>query len=244
MRARGRTGTTATALDPVAGMAALAERYRLWLHVDAALAGTAMVVPECRWMWAGVERADSVVFNPHKWMGIGFDFSAYFVRDPQHLVRVMSTNPSYLRTAHDAVVNNFRDWGIPLGRRFRALKGWFHLVDEGVAPMQARIRRDLENAQWLKEQVDATPGWGRLAPCLQTVCLRHVPDGSGRSDEERLSGHNLAIARRVDEGGRSYVTPSLLKGRQMIRVSIGATATVRADVERVWAELQEAARTA
>jgi aromatic-L-amino-acid decarboxylase len=226
------TGTTA--------MAALAERHGLWLHVDAALAGTAMVLPECRWMWEGVERADSVVFNPHKWMGIGFDFSAYFVRDPQHLVRVMSTNPSYLRTAHDAVVNNFRDWGIPLGRRFRALKGWFHLVDEGVAPMQARIRRDLANARWLMEQVDAAPGWERLAPVpLQTVCLRHVP--AGVAEERTIAEHNLAIARRVNDAGRSYVTPSVLKGRQMIRVSIGATATERADVERVWNELREAA---
>ncbi|ABS25635.1 Aromatic-L-amino-acid decarboxylase [Anaeromyxobacter sp. Fw109-5] len=235
------TGTTATtALDPVAGMADLAERHGLWLHVDAALAGTAMVLPECRWMWAGVERADSVVFNPHKWMGIGFDFSAYFVRDPQHLVRVMSTNPSYLRTAHDAVVNNFRDWGIPLGRRFRALKGWFHLVDEGVAAMQARLRRDLANAAWLKEQVDAAPGWERLAPVpLQTVCLRHVP--AGVADERALAEHNLAIARRVNEGGRAYVTPSVLKGRQMIRVSVGAAATERPDVERVWRELREAA---
>ena len=104
------TGTTATtALDPVAGMAALAARHGLWLHLDAAMAGTAMILPECRWMWEGVERADSVVFNPHKWMGIGFDFSAYFVRDPQHLVRVMSTNPSYLRTSRDAEVRNLRD---------------------------------------------------------------------------------------------------------------------------------------
>jgi aromatic-L-amino-acid decarboxylase len=235
------TGTTATtALDPVAAMADLAERYGLWLHVDAALAGTAMVLPECRSMWAGVERADSIVFNPHKWMGIGFDFSAYFIRDPQHLVRVMSTNPSYLRTAHDGAVNNLRDWGIPLGRRFRALKAWFHLVDEGVAGMQARIRRDLANAQWLKEQVDATPGWERLAPVpLQTICLRHVP--TGEKDEARLAEHNLAIARKVNEGGRAYVTPSVLKGKQIIRVSIGAATTERADVELVWELLQEAA---
>jgi aromatic-L-amino-acid/L-tryptophan decarboxylase len=235
------TGTTATtALDPVAGIADLAARHRMWLHVDAALAGTAMVLPECRWMWAGVERADSVVFNPHKWMGIGFDFSAYFVRDPQHLVRVMSTNPSYLRTAHDGAVNNFRDWGIPLGRRFRALKAWFHIVDEGVHAMQVRIRRDLANAQWLKEQVDAAPGWERLAPVpLQTVCLRHLPPGE--RDEARIAAHNLAIAKRVNESGRAYVTASVLHGKQILRVSIGAAATERADVEAVWALLRDAA---
>jgi aromatic-L-amino-acid decarboxylase len=236
--ATGTTGTTA--LDPVAGMAALAERHGAWLHVDAALAGSAMVLPECRWMWEGVERADSVVFNPHKWMGIGFDFSAYFVRDPEHLVRVMSTNPSYLRTAHDGRVTNFRDWGIPLGRRFRALKAWFHLVDEGVSAMQARIRRDLANARWLSEQVDATAGWERLAPVpLQTVCLRHL--ASGERDEARLASHNLSIAARVNASGRAYVTPSLLKGKQMIRVSVGATATERGDVEGVWRELRDAA---
>jgi aromatic-L-amino-acid decarboxylase len=233
------TGTTGTtALDPVAGMADLAARHDLWLHVDAAMAGTAMVLPECRWMWAGVERADSVVFNPHKWMGIGLDFSAYFVRDPQHLVRVMSTNPVYLRTAQDGAVVNLRDWGIPLGRRFRALKAWFHLVDEGVAGMQARIRRDLAHARWLAEEVDRTAGWERLAPVpLQTVCLRHVPAGL---DEAGLAAHNLAVARRVNEGGRAYVTPSVLEGKQMIRVSIGASVTERGDVERVWEELREA----
>jgi aromatic-L-amino-acid decarboxylase len=234
-------GTTATtALDAVAGVAAIAERHRIWLHVDAALAGTAMVLPECRHMWAGVERADSVVLNPHKWMGIGLDFSAFFVRDAQHLVRVMSTNPSYLRTAHDGAVTNFRDWGIPLGRRFRALKGWFHLVDEGVAAMQARIRRDLANARWLAEQVDAAPGWERVAPVpLQTVCMRHVPPGE--KDEGRIAAHNLRIAARVNGGGGAYVTPGVAKGRQMIRVSIGATPTERKDVEAVWALLREAA---
>jgi aromatic-L-amino-acid decarboxylase len=236
------TGTTGTtALDPVARLADLAERHHLWLHVDAALAGTAMVLPECRWMWEGIERVDSLVFNPHKWMGIGFDFSAYFARDPQHLVRVMSTNPSYLRTVHDAEVRNLRDWGIPLGRRFRALKAWFHLVDVGVEGIQARIRRDLENARWLAAQVDAAPGWERLAPVpLQTVCLRHLPDGA--RDEERLAAHNLEIAARVNRSGKAYVTPSVLKGKQMIRVSVGADATEREHVAAVWALLQEAAR--
>jgi len=170
----GTTGTTA--IDPLAAMAGVAKRHGLWLHVDAAMAGTAMVLPECRPLWDGVERADSLVFNPHKWMGVGFDFSAYYVRDPEHLVRVMSTNPSYLRTAQDGAVTNFRDWHIPLGRRFRALKLWFYLEDVGVEGLQARIRRDLANAQWLREQVDAAREWERMAPVpLQTVCVRHVP---------------------------------------------------------------------
>jgi aromatic-L-amino-acid decarboxylase len=233
----GTTGTTA--LDPLPALADLAEQHVMWLHVDAALAGTAMVLPECRWMWEGIERADSLVFNPHKWMGVGFDLSAYFVRDPQHLIRVMSTNPSYLRTAQDGQVSNFRDWHIQLGRRFRALKLWFYLMDVGVEGLQARIRRDLENAQWLKDQVDAAPDWVRLAPVpLQTVCLRHRKPGLG---ETALAIHNLEIARRINEGGKAYLTPALLKGKQMLRVSIGAEATERRHVEALWEALNLAA---
>ncbi len=234
----GTTGTTA--LDPVAGLAAIARREGLWLHVDAAMAGTAMVLPECRWMWEGIEDADSLVLNPHKWMGVGFDFSAYYAKDPQHLVRVMSTNPSYLRTAQDGRVRNLRDWGIPLGRRFRALKLWFYLADVGVEGLRTRLRRDLENARWLAEQVDAAPGWERLAPApLQTVCARHLL--AGVKDEPSLAAHNLALAERVNRAGRAYVTPSVLKGRQMIRISIGAEGTERGHVEGVWRALQEAA---
>jgi aromatic-L-amino-acid decarboxylase len=234
-------GTTATtALDPVGKIAAVARRFGAWVHVDAALAGTAMVLPECRWMWAGVEEADSVVMNPHKWLGTGFDLSAYYVRDPKLLVAVMSTNPSYLRTAQDGTVRNLRDWGIPLGRRFRALKLWFHLADVGVEGVQARVRRDLENAAWLAREVDAAPGWQRVAPApLQTVCVRHVPPAE--ADEPRIAAHNLSIAESVNRGGRAYVTPSLLKGRQIIRVSIGAEATERRHVEEVWRLLREAA---
>jgi aromatic-L-amino-acid decarboxylase len=235
-------GTTATtALDPIAQIADLAERYSLWLHVDAALAGTAMICPEYRWMWQGVERADSVVLNPHKWLGTGFDLSAYYVRNPEHLVRVMSTNPSYLRTAQDGRVRNLRDWGIPLGRRFRALKLWFLLREYGVQGLQERIRRDVANAQWLAEQIDAAPDWQRLAPVpLQTVCLRHTPAALA-GDETALDAHNLDLVARVNRAGHSYLTSSLLKSRQMIRVSIGAQATEREHVQRVWRELQEMA---
>ena len=112
--------TTSTALDPVEELARIANRHNLWLHVDAAMAGSAMILPECRSMWQGIEGADSLVLNPHKWLGVAFDCSLYYVRDPEHLIRVMSTNPSYLRSSADAQVKNLRDWGLPLGRRFRA----------------------------------------------------------------------------------------------------------------------------
>lgn len=235
-------GTTATtAIDPVAALARVAARHGLWLHVDAALAGTAMACPEFRPLWAGVENADSLVFNPHKWLGTGFDLSAYYVRDPGVLTRVMSTDPSYLRTAQDGSVRNLRDWGIPLGRRFRALKLWFVLRDQGVEGIRARIRRDVANARWLAGRVDATPGWERLGPVpLQTVCLRHVPDGL-RGDEAALARHNLALAEEVNAGGTAYLTTAEVKGRRVIRVSIGAQATTREHVAALWRTLQATA---
>lgn len=238
------TGTTGTtAIDPLDEVAGIARHFGMWMHVDAALAGTAMVLPECRWMWRGIEHADSLVFNPHKWLGTGFDLSAYFVRDPEHLVRVMSTNPSYLRTARDGEVRNLRDWGIPLGRRFRALKLWFYLMDVGVEGLQARLRRDIANARWFADRIDDEPGWERLAPVpLQTVTFRHVPVGlASPADEPRIAAHNLRIARVVNEGGRAYLTPSVLKGVQTLRLSVGAEATERRHVEQAWAELQAAA---
>jgi aromatic-L-amino-acid/L-tryptophan decarboxylase len=234
------TGSTATtSLDPLADIAKVAKAHGLWMHVDAAMAGSAMILPECRSMWYGVEQADSLVINPHKWLGASFDCSVYFVRDPEHLVRVMSTNPSYLRTAADAQVKNFRDWGIPLGRRFRALKLWFLIREQGVSGLQARIRRDIGNASWLAAQVDAAPNWQRVAPApLQTVCILHEPPGlSG----DALDTHTLAWARRINESGKAYVTPAMLDGRWIVRVSIGAEATERRHVEQLWAMLQEQA---
>jgi aromatic-L-amino-acid/L-tryptophan decarboxylase len=232
-------GTTATtALDPLHDIAALCERHGLWLHVDAAMAGTAMICPEYRWMWGGIERADSLVFNPHKWLGTGFDLSAYYVRDPQHLVRVMSTDPSYLRTAQDGQVRNLRDWGIPLGRRFRALKLWFLVREYGVQGLQARLRRDIDNAHWLAGQVAQAPGWELVAPApLQTVCLRHVPPALA-GDEDALAIHNLAIAGGVNREGRFSLTTAELKGVRIIRVSVGAQATEREHVAALWERLR------
>jgi aromatic-L-amino-acid decarboxylase len=231
--------TTSTALDPVAAIAGIARRHGLWLHVDAAMAGSAMILPECRWMWQGVEGADSVVLNAHKWLGAAFDCSAYYVKDAEHLVRVMSTNPSYLQSAADARVKNLRDWGIPLGRRFRALKLWCLIRAEGVESLRVRLRRDLANAAWLAEQARGTPGWKVLAPVpLQTVCLRHEPPGVGGED---LDHHTRAWVERVNGSGLAYLTPATLDGRWMVRVSIGAEPTQREHVESLWRLMHEAA---
>ena len=228
--------TTSTALDPIESIAEIARKYGIWLHVDAAMAGSAMVLPECRWMWQGIEGADSLVLNPHKWLGIAFDCSLYYVRDPQHLIRVMSTNPSYLQSSADAQVKNLRDWGIPLGRRFRALKIWFAVREQGVSGLQARLRRDLENAQWLAEQVRATENWSVLAPVpLQTLCILHKPNGL---DGDELDRHTQGWADRVNRSGKAYLTPAILDGRWMVRVSIGALLTEREHVEGLWELIQ------
>ena len=233
-------GTTATtAIDPIAEIAEVARRHGLWLHVDAAMAGSAMILPECRWMWEGVEGANSLVINAHKWLGAPFDCSVYYVRDPEHLMRVMSTNPSFLQSSVDGEVKNLRDWGIPLGRRFRALKLWFIIREQGVSGLQSRLRRDMANARRLADKVAAAPGWRVVAPVnLQTVCVRHEPDGL---EGEALDAHTTQWVEAVNRSGAAYLTPAVLDGRWMARVSVGALATEEADIDAVWATMREAA---
>jgi aromatic-L-amino-acid decarboxylase len=234
--------TSSTALDPVGAMADLASEFGCWLHVDAAMAGAAMILPECRTMWAGIEGADSLVLNPHKWLGAVMDCSLYYVRDVEHLVRVMSTNPSYLRTPTDAQAVNLRDWGIPLGRRFRALKLWTLIRSEGVSGLQARLRRDLENARWLAAQIDAAPEWERVAPVpLQTVCVRHHPAGL---EGEALDRHTLAWLEHINRSGDAFLNATVLGGRWAVRVSIGSETTERAHVAMLWERMQAAVRNA
>jgi aromatic-L-amino-acid/L-tryptophan decarboxylase len=234
------TGTTATtAFDNVAEMSRLAKQYNLWLHVDAAMAGSAMILPECRHLWQGVEGAHSVILNPHKWLGAVFDCTLFYTPYSEHLIRVMSTNPSYLQTSADGQVTNYRDWGIPLGRRFRALKLWFLLKSEGAEGLRNRLRRDLENAKWLEQQVCTTPNWKLVAPVqLQTVCVRY--DVPGMSDEE-VDKWTLEWVNRINTSGEAYLTPSKLKGRWMVRVSIGSLLTEREDVESLWQLMKQEA---
>ncbi len=241
----GTTGTTAA--DPIAGIAEVAKAYGVWLHVDAAMAGSAMILPELRSMWEGIEGADSLVVNAHKWLGAPFDCSLYYVRDPEHLMRVMSTNPSYLRSSVDGEVKNLRDWGIPLGRRFRALKLWFLIREQGVTGLQKRLRRDLANARHFDEEVAATPNWRVVTPTrLQTVCIRHEPAGPDGAplEGEALDRHTLAWVEAINRSGAAYLTPAVVDGRWLARVSIGAMTTEAEDIAAVWAAIRSAAETA
>ncbi len=234
------TGTTATtAFDPLDAIGAIAREEGLWLHVDAAMGGAAAMLPEMRHYWRGIDQADSIIVNSHKWLGVAFDCTLYYVRDPQHLIRVMSTNPSYLQSPADAQVRNYRDWGLPLGRRFRALKLWLALREQGAAAIRARLRRDIENARWFEAAVRATPDWQVLAPVtLQTVCVRHAPAGMSG---EALDRHTQAWAQAINASGQAFVTPARLDERWMVRVSVGSALTQRCDVEALWRIMQAAA---
>ncbi|MBO0793666.1 MAG: aspartate aminotransferase family protein, partial [Ktedonobacteraceae bacterium] len=155
---------------------------------------------------------------------------------PQHLVRVMGTNPSYLQSAVDDQVRNLRDWGIPLGRRFRALKLWCLIREQGVSGLQARLRRDIAHARWPAEQIQLAPDWRLLAPVpLQTVCVRHEPAGL---TGEAFDQHTHAWLDRVNRSGEAYLTPAVLDGRWMVRISIGSIATERSRIESLWALMQ------
>ncbi len=241
----GTTGTTA--VDPVAELVPVARRYDCWLHVDAAMAGSAVLLEEMSPLFAGLDGADSFSMNPHKWLGTAFDTSLLYVRRPERLTSVMSSAASYLRAPDGEVVTQYRDWGIPLGRRFRALKLWFHLRLDGLDAIRARLRRDLAHAEWLEAAVRGEPGWEVVAPRrLQTVCVRHVPARLGDSDAgaaaSQLDDHTLGWVGHLNASGAAYLTPAQLEGRWMARVSIGAETTERRHVEALWAAMREAVR--
>lgn len=236
--------TSSTACDPLTAIGAIARAHDAWFHVDAAFGGSAAIVPEVRPLLDGVELADSMVTNPHKWLLTNFDCSAYFVRDTAALRRTFSTSPEYLRTAHDtdSAVVNFRDWGIPLGRRFRALKFWFVLRSYGAEGLRAMIRRHIAWGQELASWVDAAPEFERLAPApLGLVCLRHVPPPLA-GDEAALARHNAALMARVNRSGKVLLTHTTLGGKYAIRVAIGAFRTEQRHVQLVWDLIREAAR--
>ncbi len=233
--------TSSTACDPVRAIGEVAGAAGAWCHVDAAYGGTAAILPEMRPLLDGIELADSYVTNPHKWLMTSFDCSAYFVRDVDRLLRTFATNPEYLRTSHDPEVVNFRDWGIPLGRRFRALKLWFVLRSHGAEGLRAMMRAHLAWAREFASWVEAEREWELMAPVpLGLVCCRHVP-AARQDDAAAIDRHNAELLARVNADGRQFLTHTTLDGRYAIRIAIGAFRTERRHVEALWAALREAA---
>ncbi len=229
--------TSTTSSDPVPAIADIAKRHGVWLHVDAAYAGPAALVPEFRWLLAGCERADSLVVNPHKWLFVPIDLSVLYVRDPEIVRRAFSLVADYLVTP-ETDVRNYMDYGLQLGRRFRALKLWFAMRHLGARGMRERLRAHIDLAQTFAGWVEADPAWEVLAPHpLSVVCFRHVPRGS--SDED-LDAHNAAIVDAVNAGGEAFFSTTKLNGKLAIRMAIGNERTTAADVAAGWRLLREA----
>ncbi|MBW3533970.1 MAG: amino acid decarboxylase [Gemmatimonadetes bacterium] len=231
--------TSTTSVDPVADVARLAGEHGCWLHVDAAYAGPAAMVPELAHHFAGWEEADSIVVNPHKWLFTPIDCSVLYTRRPDVLRGAFSLTPEYLRTAEQGEARNLMDYGVALGRRFRSLKLWFVLRWFGREGIVARLRAHVAWASELADRLDEAPGWERGAPVpFSTVVLRWAPEGLSPEEQDAANARNLD---RVNAGGRAFLSHTVLGERTWIRVSIGNLRTTREDVARVWGLLEEAA---
>ena len=223
--------TSTTSIDPVPALADIAERYGLWLHVDAAYAGAAAILPEFRHIFEGVARAHSVVVNPHKWLFIPVDLSAFYTRRPDILRRAFSLVPEYLRSGGDPRELNYMDYGVPLGRRFRALKLWFVMRYFGRSELSAALRAHIAWAQELAQWVDAEPRFERVAPTpLSVVCFRY----RGSDDDNRR------LLEAINASGRFFLSHTALDGRFVLRLAIGNLGTRRDDVRAAWEMIRQA----
>jgi aromatic-L-amino-acid decarboxylase len=232
-------GTTSTSsIDPVREIIPIGEKHAMWLHVDAAYAGSAAVVPELRNILAGCERADSIVVNPHKWLFTPFDLSVLYTRHMDLLRRAFSLVPEYLRTPEQENVRSGSDYGIQLGRRFRALKLWMVMRYFGHEGLAARIREHCRLAKQFASWVDASPDWELMAPTpLALVCFRAAPNVDGETDEiraKRLDALNEAIMHGVNATGKALLSHTKLNDKLTLRLSIGNIRTTEKHVEQVW----------
>ncbi len=226
--------TSTTAVDPVPEIADLCTRHNIWLHVDAAYGGSAAVLPEMRWVLAGCDRAQSLVVNPHKWMLVPMDCSVLYTSSPELLRAAFSLTPDYLHTPEAGTARNLMDYGISLGRRFRALKLWFVLRAYGVEGIQEVIREHLRSARLLAGWVDAAPQFERLAPTrFSVVVFRHVPPRLV-DDPAGLEAHNLALLERINSTGRFFLSHTRAKGRLALRIALGNQRTDEAQVRALW----------
>lgn len=233
-------GTTGvTAIDPLAEIAKICSRYGIWLHVDAAFAGSALILPEFRWMIKGAEYADSFVFNPHKWLFTNFDCSAYFVKDKYSLLRTLQLVPEYLRTQEQGKVNDYCDWGVPLGRRFRSLKLWFVLRSFGTEALQEKLRNHIRMAKELAERIGQEDEFELMAPVtLSLVCFRYKPKDI--DDEQELNRINEKLLKKINNSGQIYLSHTTLNGKYVLRMLIGQTNVEQRHVDRAWQIIREA----
>ena len=235
----GTTGTTS--IDPLDKIAQISKEFGIWLHVDAAMAGSALILPEYRWMIEGIEFVDSFVFNPHKWLFTNFDCSAYFIRDPEMLIKTLEILPEYLKTRTRGLVNDYRDWGIPLGRRFRALKLWFVIRNFGISGLQEKLRYHIKLAGDLAKVIDDLDNFERLAPVpLNTVCFRYHPGDI--NEPEDLDRINEKLLEQLNNSGEVYFTHTRLKGKFTIRFMIGQAKVTEKHVKAAWKRIVETAQ--
>ena len=229
-------GTTSSgAVDPVRAVGALCRRERIWLHVDAAHAGSATICPEHRGLIDGLEHADSYTFNPHKWLLTNFDCSAFWVADRAALIDALSVLPEYLRNqaTDSGQVIDYRDWHVPLGRRFRALKLWFVIRHYGAEGLRAHVRASIAHAEWFAAQVERSADFELAAPLsVGLVCFRHRAGDA----------FNESLMNRLNESGALYLTHTMLDGRFVLRLAVGSPATRREHVEAAWTRVMATAR--
>ncbi len=231
----GATGVGAT--DPVGELAAIAHEFDLYLHVDAAWAGAAMICPEFREMWTGVEHADSIVVNAHKWLGAQTHCSAHFVRDPASLTRTLAARPDYLHTLGHAEVVNYSEWGIPLGRQFRALKLWFVLRAYGLEGLRTMIRNHVAWSHRLCEKLRASLDFEIVTePMYSLFSFRYAPKGA-----VDLDALNLRLVEAINADGRIYLTQTRVDGAVVIRFQAGQFECTEADVMSAYDVMTEIA---
>ena len=234
-------GTTGTmAMDPLAEIAQIAEKFKVWLHVDAAYAGSALLLPEYQKLINGIEKADSFVFNPHKWLLTNFDCSAYFVKDANALVNTFAILPEYLKTKTDGLVNNHSDWGVPLGRRFRSLKLWFVMRYYGLEGLQNKLRGHIELGKWFEKEIVENPNFELTAPrSMNLVCFHYKP--VGQNDMEQLNKLNEQLLHKLNATGTIYLTHTKVHGVYTLRMVIGQTNVTKSHVEKAWKLIQKVA---
>ncbi|MFH0756284.1 MAG: pyridoxal-dependent decarboxylase [Bacteroidota bacterium] len=216
-------GTTGTvAVDPLGEIASICKQHGIWLHVDAAYAGSALLLPEYRWMIDGIDQADSFVFNPHKWMFTNFDCSVYFMKNPGQLVRTFEILPEYLKTGTRGSVNDYRDWGVPLGRRFRALKLWFVIRGFGLEGIRERLRSHVRLNEYFCREITKIRGIELASePFLNFSCFRYNPSGS--KDPDLVNPVNERFLKEINSGGQLFLTHTKIDGLVTLRMLIGQT---------------------